>query len=85
MICIHRRSHRFHQEIYRKNNDLFSIKIYTYSVYIHTRVCVMCVCVPKYKLLSLDNVTLCVFSGMSIWYWISNWCALPPPSIPFYL
>lgn len=85
MISIHRRNHRFHQKISRNNNDLFFplkyiLIVYTYT---HTCVCDTCVCDPKYKLLSLGNITVCVFSGMSIWYWISNWCALPLPAFLF--
>ena len=37
----------------------------------------MCMCIPKYNLPSLYNVTLCMFSGLTIWYWVTSWCGLP--------
>lgn len=38
----------------------------------------------KYDLLSLYKVLLCVFSGLTIWHWVTNWYALPWVS-PFLL
>lgn len=32
----------------------------------------------KHNLLGLHNVTyMCMFAGLTIWYWVTNWCALP--------
>lgn len=32
---------------------------------------------PNYILLSLLMLFVCMFSGLAIWYWITNWCVLP--------
>jgi hypothetical protein len=40
--------------------------------------------IPKYNPLSLYNVTyMHVFSGLGIWCWTTNWCALPSWGRPY--
>lgn len=41
---------------------------YICHIYIHN---------PNYILLSLLMLVVCMFSGLAIWYCITNWCVLP--------
>lgn len=48
------------------------------SFFIYYMYICMCIYVPKYNPSSLYNVTgMCTFSGLIIWYCISNWRVLP--------